>query len=212
MQTKLDAYNYILSQVGAAPVSTLNNMLPDLTSAVLRLDEANLWVQKTGWWFNQILCQDLVPDETTGIISLAPNTLKIKSDYPNFILAQYYDETESRVYDPLANSYSFDQTLTEVEITLLLDWEFLPMSAKDAVMYRAAATMVQHELEDMNKSNVLMQEFQQAYVLLKAEDLEIKQRHSYSTPAVRRMMNRVKPYKRRSGTVNPYWPGGQQIQ
>lgn len=210
MQTKLEAINYILSQVGASPVSNLSNLRPDLASALLRLDEADLWVQKPGWWFNKLLEVNLVPEEDKTI-SLPINTLKIASNYPTFVIAQYVDDpTKQQVFDPLTNTYEFSDFIV-ADITLRMAWEHMPMAAQDAIMYRAAATMVQHDLEDMNKSNGIMAEFKEAYLLLKTEDLEIKQRHTYSTPAVRRMMNHVNPYKRRRGARNPMWPGGQQI-
>jgi hypothetical protein len=206
--TQLDAYNYILSQVGAAPVDSLDNILPDLASAILRLNESMTWVQKAGWWFNEMINVEMVPvpDEgfTKGHILLPANTMKIRADYPTFLIAK-----NGEVYDPINDSFVFESAIC-VDITLLQIWDDLPMSVQDAVMYRAAATMVQHELEDMNKSNTIMQEFQQAYVLMKAEDLEIKQRHSFGTPAVQRMMRRVRPYKRASsGTTNPAFPGGR---
>jgi hypothetical protein len=209
--TQLDALNYILSQVGAAPVDDLDSILPDLASAQLRFNEANVWVQKRGWWFNQILRQTLTPDPSSGEIALPGNTLKIESPYPQFLIAQTdsNDTTVQRVFDPINNVYVFEDVVC-VDVTLLLDFEYIPLSAQDAVIYRAAAAMVQHELEDMNKYQGIMQEFTAAYSLLRTEDLEIKQRHSASTPAVQRMMRRVRPYKRSSsGTVDPAFPGGR---
>jgi hypothetical protein len=205
--TELDAYNYILSQVGAAPVDSLDNILPDLASALLRFNEALVWVQKPGWWFNQIINVTLSPETDVGPnqgrIVLPDNTMKISADYPTFLIAR-----AGYVYDPINDTLIFTDSIC-ADITLLQDWDSLPMSVQDAVMYRAAAAMVQHELEDMNKSNVIMQEFQQAYILMKSEDLEIKQRHSFGTPAVRRMLKRVRPYRRHgSGSTNPTYPGG----
>jgi hypothetical protein len=205
MYSELESINFILSQVGAAPVSDMDNVIPDLASAQLRLNEASVWVQKRGWWFNKLLQQTLVPEEADNTIILPANTMKIISSYPTFIVAQ-----QGIAYSPLEDSYHFEQPMC-MDIVLQLPWEYLPFSAQDAIMYRAAATMVQHELEDMNKSAGIMNEFQQAYILLKAEDLEIKQRHTYSTPAIQRFMSKVRPYKRNSGAYNPVWPGGRSI-
>lgn len=203
MYTQLEALNFLLSQVGAAPVSTTANPLPDLASAQLRMYEAMVWVQKKGWWFNRLLRQEGVPDETTHEIDLPENTLKIITAYPTFLIAR-----ENKVFSPLYNTYEINLPI-EMDIILLLDWESIPGSAQDAVMYRAASTMVLHELEDTNKAGQLTDEFNAAYVLLKEEDLQIKQRHTYSSPAIQRFMSRIRPYKRRSGTYNPIWPGGK---
>jgi hypothetical protein len=202
---ELSAINFVLSQVGAAPVDNLSKVLPDLVSAQTRLAEANIWVQKRGWWFNKLLNQVLVPNTETGNINLPAGTIKIQTDYPVFLIAR-----DLLVYDPLNDTLVFTQSVC-ADITILLIFEDAPLSVQDAVMYRAAAAMVQHELEDMNKYKVLMDEANQAYALLKTEDLEIKQRHAYTTPAVQRLMSKVRPYKRNSGAYNPVWPGGRSI-
>ena len=86
MYSELEALNFLLSHVGAAPVTTTNNPLPDLASAQLRLYESSVWVQKRGWWFNRIWYQDYVPDEETNEIDLPTNTLKILSAFPEFVI------------------------------------------------------------------------------------------------------------------------------
>ena len=202
MYSELEAINFLLSHVGAAPVSSLANPLPDVASAQLRLNEATIWVQKRGWWFNRLLYQDLTPDSGTGEIALPTNTLKIISEYPQFLV-----ERDDKVYDPFRDSFEFDQPIT-IDIVVLLEWENLPGSAQDAIMYRAAQQMILHELEDTNKAQILEPDVMQSYVQLQAEDLQVKQRHTYTTPAILRFMRRVRPYKRRSGNFNPLWPGG----
>lgn len=202
MYTELEALNFLLSHVGAAPVTSVANPLPDLASAQLRLHEAMVWTQKQGWWFNRLLFQTFTPDDETNEIDLPANTLKILGSYPVFVI-----ERDGKAYNPLHATFEFSQPFT-ADLVLFLEWEEIPPSAQDAVLYRAAQTMILHELEDSNKAAALDNDTTTAYVTLKEEDLQIKQRHAYSTPAVQRFMRRIRPYKRRSGNYNPIWPGG----
>jgi hypothetical protein len=205
MYTELEAVNYLLSQVGAAPVASLANPLPDVASAQLRLHEAGIWIQKTGWWFNRLLGQTLTPDEIDNEIDLPANTLKIISPWPAFLIAR-----DDKVYNPYTDSYEFDAALT-LDIVLLLDFEQLPASAQDAVLYRAAKEMVLHELEDHHKAERIELDVRLSHIQLKKEDLEIKQRNSFDTPRIQRFMSRVRPYKRYSGAYNPTYPGGGSV-
>lgn len=201
MYTELEALNHLLSQVGAAPVSTVNNPLPDLASAQLRLHEASVWVQKRGWWFNRIFNQTYEPDETTHEIELPSNTLKVVQ--PAFLI-----EKNDKLYDPYADSFEFDQAIT-LDLILLMAWEDMPGSAQDAILHRAAHAMVLHELEDHNKADRIEVDVQLAYIELKKDDLEIHKRNSFQLPQVQQFRYRVRPYKRYgSGSYNPNYPGG----
>lgn len=201
MYEELEAINFMLSHVGAAPVSTLTNPMPDVASAQLRLNESSIWVQKRGWWFNKLLQQTFDPDDTLHTIALPSNTLKIISSWPNFVI-----ERKGFAYDPLRASDEFEDSIC-CDIVLKLVWDEMPGSAQDLIMYRAAQQMILHELEDANKANMLSQDIQQAFVNIAADDLQVKQRHAASTPAVQRFMRRIRPY-RRSQSINPNLPGG----
>ena len=204
MYTELEAINFILSHVGAAPVTDLGVGLPDIQSAQLRLNEANIWMQKRGWWFNRLIDVTFEPDPADeNRITLPPNTLKIISSYPEFII-----ERLGYAYSPLSGTDEFF-THIQADIVLKLEWIELPGSAQDCAMHRAAQQMILHDLEDHNKAALLAEDIQAAYALLKAEDLEVHQRNTYSTPAIQRALRRVRPYKRRSHAINPVYPGGR---
>ena len=203
MYTELEALNFLLSHVGAAPVSSTNNPLPDLASAQLRLHESMVWTQKRGWFFNRLYYQTQEPDESTGEIELPTNILKIISPYPEFVIAR-----DDKAFSPIRNSFEFTEALT-MDLVMLMDWEEIPGSAQDCVLYRAAQQMILHELEDTNKAALLQNDFELAYIELQKEDLQIHQRNMATVPSVQRFLHRVHPYKRyRSGGRNPVYPGG----
>lgn len=199
--SELEAINFLLSHVGAAPVPNLATPLPDILSAQLRLNEASIWVQKKGWWFNRLIRQVFEPDEITDEIDLPENTLKVIGQWPQFVI-----ERDDKAYNPHEDSFEFQQSLC-LDVILELDWEQLPPSAQDAILYRAAKTMVLHELEDANKVSLLERDADEAYVLLKQEDLQIRQRHVATLPAVQKLLHKVRPY-RRYNVRNPNVPGG----
>jgi len=201
MYEYLDAINFLLSQVGASPVETEDSNLPDVSSAKLRLKEASVWVQKRGWWFNREIALTLQPN-TLGEIPIPENTLKILSAYPELIVNRF-----GRAYSPRRNTYHFDGPIT-VDIILLMEWESLPGSAQDAIMHRAAETMIMHELEDSNKAQALRADFGIAYAQLQSEDIQIKQRNAFSTPKILRTRGRSRPYGRGGWGYNPAYPGG----
>ena len=199
--TELEAINFLLSHVGAAPVPSLATPLPDITSAQLRLKEASIWVQKQGWWFNRIIRQEFVPNEVGNEIDLPTNVLKVIGQWPQFVI-----EREDKAYNPHTDSFEWDICLT-LDLILLLEFEQLPPSAQDAILYRAARNMIIHELEDVNKAQLLKEDAQEAYVLLKKEDIEVRQRNVFTTPAFQKLMHKIRPYKRYN-LRNPNVPGG----
>ena len=202
MYTELEAVNHVLSQVGVAPVDDLSSTLPDIVTAQSRLREASLWLQKKGWWFNKLLGVEIEPSEVESEIILPEGTLKIIASYPQFVI-----ERGGKAYDTTRQTYIFDQALT-LDVVVFLEWTELPSSVQDCAVYRASYQHVIHELEDQNKAQVMAVDYEAAFIEMKKEDIEIKQRNAYSTPAIQRLIRRVRPYKRRSTTVDPRVPGG----
>ena len=202
MYTELEAVNYVLSQVGIAPVTTLDSELPDINTARQRLRESSIWIQKRGWWFNKLLGVELEPDESDGTITLPTDTFKVLASYPDFLI-----EMGGQLFDMRKQSYEFGSTVS-VDIVVFLEWDSLPSSVQDCIIYRAGQQHILHELEDHNKAMLLQQDYELAFIELQKEELQIKQRNSASTPSVQRTYRRVRPYKRRSTTVDPRVPGG----
>ena len=198
MYTDLDAVNHLLSQVGAAPVTTLTPATPTVASALLRIEEAVRWVLKKGWWFNKYRIE-AIPDGD-GEITVQSTVIKAVA-FHEFVIVK-----DTKLYAPRRNSFVFDMAF-EVTITELFSFEDIPLSAQEAVLYRAAQQMVLLDLEDTNKAAVISEDFRDAWQLLKMEHLEIQRLNAaYLTP-VQKMLGKVTPY-RRYRTRNPNLPGG----
>jgi len=197
----LDAVNHVLSQVGAAPVSSLSANLPDLSNAVLRLEEASNSVQSQGWWFNRLQNVNL-PAGIDNKIVLPENTIKLVSKSHNYVVNR-----QGAAYSPLFDTFEFPGGIT-VDIVLELDWDDLPDSVQNAVMYKASRQMVIHELEDYNKAEIINVDYQVALLQVKAEDLELNRRNAFHTPKILRTRGGVRPYSSGRSRINPVYPGG----
>lgn len=203
MITELEAVNYILAQVGAAPVTNLTSLQPDVQNAILRLKEARTWLQKRGWWFNTELNVTLPPDVNTNKIALPANTMKILKAWPKFVIPR-----NGFAYSPYDNSDQFDGALY-VDVVINLDWDTLPPTAQDVVRIRAAKDMILIELEDRNKAQLLEDDYNEAMRELKKDDLEVRKRSIYSGPTILRRRAGVRPGNGRGGrAINPSIPGG----
>lgn len=205
MSTFLEAINFVIAQVGAGAVSSESNTLPDVTNAKLRLTEANLWLQKQGWWFNRELNVSLTPDVNDEII-FSPVPLKIITYTSGYLTIR-----GGKAYDMSTQSDTFPN-VDHFHVDLVQDvtWDNLPQEAHDTIRLHAARQMVLIQLEDDNKAKSLGTDLQNAFTDLKKADLEIKKRNIKFGPKFLQTRGGVRPY--RSGRVrNPAFPGGQVL-
>jgi hypothetical protein len=201
--TYLEAINYVITQVGAAPVTDETDTLPDVASSKLRLTEASRWVQKRGWWFNTDLNVQYTPDANDGYrIALPTNLMKILHAAPAFLI-----ERGGFAYNPYTQSTSFEGlSCVTVDVVLENVWDDLPQSAQDCIRIAAAQQHVTIELEDTRKADGLFAIYREALIDMKKDDLEIRKRTMRYNPSAIRTKAGVRPY--RSGSRNPLYPGG----
>ena len=133
-QTKLDAVNILISNIGQAPTTTLQTTNPQVNLAELVLDEISSKVQAEGWVFNTERDYPFTPDAVTGQIAIPENVLRIDqpwgTDY-NVVIRG------GKLYD--RNAHSFTWTKQQyLNVTWLFDFEDLPEAAKEYITVRAA--------------------------------------------------------------------------
>jgi hypothetical protein len=128
--------------------------------------------------------------------------MKILKAWPEFVT-----DRDGFAYSPYRQSDVFDGMLY-VDIIIEQPWEFLPPSAVDVIRHKAAKAMVLINLEDRNKAEVIEQDYLEAFLDLKKDELEIKKRSFYSSPSILRRRGGVRPIHRRSSAFNPVNPGG----
>lgn len=197
--TYLEAVNYVISLVGAAPVDSIDDLLPDVQDAQLRLKEASMTHQKTGWWYNT---DDnvVLPRDVDNKIPVAAGTLKVVT-----VDGYYYTVRNGFLWDHERKTDVFEADVC-ANVTTWLEWEDLPYEARDFIRMLAGQEMILHSLEDYNKASTLDADIIQALMQIKMSDLEIKKRNVRYGPQFSRTRYGVRPF--RSSQRNPNYPGG----
>jgi hypothetical protein len=156
------------------------------------------FVQSPGLWYNRDISIVLTPDATSKEIIVPLNTLKINAaPYSDFVV-----QRGLKLYDSVNNTYQFGSAVT-VDIIRLLEWDELPATVQDTIMYHAAMQVCSIDLEDSQKATEQNRLYKAVYAQVKAEDLELNRRNLLNTPHASRLRSR-----RRGGSTNPMRPGG----
>jgi len=131
--TKLAAVNIVLSNVGQAPVTTIDNDNPMVVMAANVLDEVTNSVQSEGWTYNTERAYPFTPD-TTKKINIPNNILQI--DTPRTSRLDVVIR-EGRLYDKREHTYNFDDKV-EATVVWLVEFDDMPEAFKQYVTMRAA--------------------------------------------------------------------------
>ena len=131
--TKLDAVNIILSNIGQAPVTTLDEGNPLVETAELVLDEIMRTVQAEGWVFNTEYCYPLIPDINKEV-QIPENMLSMDfSPYSDKNVVQ----RQGKLYNRTDHTYKFEDPI-ELDIVWLEEFEDLPEAFVSYITIRAA--------------------------------------------------------------------------
>ncbi len=134
LTTKLEAVNSMLGHIGESPVNSISdtNALPvSAATAITVLDETSREVQTEGWHFNTEKDVTLTPN--SGTITLPTDALQIDTSDSSVDIVQ----RGSTLFDRKSNSSTFTADL-KVTLLRLLDWDYLPETARRYVTLRAA--------------------------------------------------------------------------
>ena len=131
--TKLAAVNVVLSNVGQAPVTTIDNDNPMVVMAANVLDEVTNSVQSEGWTYNTERAYPFTPD-TSKKINIPKNILQI--DTPRTSRLDVVIR-EGKLYDKREHTYNFDDKV-EATVVWLVEFDDMPEAFKQYVTMRAA--------------------------------------------------------------------------
>jgi len=131
--TKLQAVNIILSNIGQAPVTTLDSISPMVSTAEGILDEVTTSVQGEGWSFNTERSYPLVPD-TSGYIRVPENVMSYDSGANS---DKDLVTRNGRLYDKVSHTDIFSSSI-DIDVVWFFDFEDLPQPVRTYITIRAA--------------------------------------------------------------------------
>ena len=131
--TKLSSVNIILSNIGQAPVTVLDNDNPMITMASNIIDEVSNSVQSEGWSFNTERDYPFTPNSDNRI-AVPSNILQIDTGYTSnadVVLRQGF------LYNKRSHSYEFIGG-QEFNVVWLVEFDDMPEAFKQYITMRAA--------------------------------------------------------------------------
>ena len=130
---KLSAVNIVLSNIGQAPVTLIDNDNPMVVMAANVIDEVTSNLQSEGWSFNTERAYPFTPDGSGNIV-IPDNILQIDTDYYSDLDVVLRN---GKLYNKRTHSYKFEGK-QELNVTWLVEFDDMPEAFKQYVAMRAA--------------------------------------------------------------------------
>lgn len=131
--TKLAAVNIIISNIGQAPVTQIDNDNPMVIMAANVLDEVTNSLQSEGWTFNSEKAYPFTPD-SAGNIVIPDNVLQLDSEYRSTIDVV---KRQGKLYDKRNHTFTFTSQI-DLDVVWLVDFDDMPDAFKNYAAMRAA--------------------------------------------------------------------------
>ena len=151
--SELEGVNKVLTMLGEAPISSLQNASGIAKQAQDALTNASRSLQTEGWSFNTDYETTLARNSSKEI-QVGTNVTRVVVDpyeYPDFDIVQ----RGSRLYDRRNKTYLFDEDLV-ADVTYLFEWSDLPEHARQYIQIRAGRQLQDHIIgaADLTKINI----------------------------------------------------------
>ena len=131
--TKLSAVNIILSNIGQAPVTVVDNDNPMVVMAANTLEEVSGTIQAEGWVFNTEKDYPFTP-APDGRIAIPENVLQLDTSYTSnsdVIIRGGF------LYDKRSHSFKFDKQQS-LNVVWFFEFDDIPEAFKNYITMRAA--------------------------------------------------------------------------
>ena len=199
---ELIAVNQILSSIGQAPVTDLNQTNPDVAIAYNTLLEVSRDVQTEGWTFNKDYNVKVYPqiDPITleRFIPWGEDVIEmnISQDPTYFQKSQHKTvKREGKVWDRQRQTFEFPKDYYYFDFVRLYNWDDLPIPIRDYITARASAMTSQRVIGDPTQYQMLQQK--EAYCRAYAMEYECNQGQysMFGDPKNGTNYNSFQPYK-----------------
>lgn len=160
VSTELDAVNQILSSVGQAPVTTLDQQNPEVAIALQTVREVNKQVQSEGWAFNTEYHYGFTPNTANKQITYPDNVLQL--DTNRYHHMDDYDpiRRQGKFYDKYNHTYEWPGTIY-ADVLWLFNFEDVPPPIQYYITARAARLAATKMLGDGTTVDLLGDQEQQ---------------------------------------------------
>ena len=158
---ELPAVNQILSSVGQAPVTTLDQTNPDVAIAYDTLLQVSREVQSEGWTFNTELEYE---DTTDSNKEYTPTNNMLQVDLShsdNAYATKNVIRRNGKLYDKYNHTHEITSTANEeikLDIIWKFDWVDLPVPIQDYIVARAATIVSSRIVGDTQQYGILQQQ------------------------------------------------------
>ena len=163
VSTELDAINQILSSVGQAPVTTLDQQNPEVAIALSSLRETSKQVQAEGWTFNVERHYEMTADGTTFEIAYPSNALQIDTNRD-----QHFDDYDvvrrnGKLYDGHKHTFEWkneDGTAKTIQVDVIWYFNFteVPVAVQNYITSRACVMAALKMVGDKELMQLLNQQ------------------------------------------------------
>ena len=130
---KLAAVNIVLSNIGQAPVTVIDNDNPMVVMAANVIDEVTNSLQSEGWTFNTERAYPFTPD-SDGCIIIPSDVLQLDAGY---LATNDLVQRRGKLYNKRTHSYIFEGK-QELDVIWLVDFDDMPDAFKNYVAMRSA--------------------------------------------------------------------------
>lgn len=135
--SELEAVNIMLSAIGEAPVSSLeNSSLEDVTVAKNILNETIVDVQTVGYNFNSEYNYQIIQD-TDGFLNVPNNAVYVDVSNRGSSIGKDLVLRGERLYNREKHTFVFSESVY-VDMTLILPWDDIPQYARRYITIKAA--------------------------------------------------------------------------
>jgi hypothetical protein len=131
--TRLDSVNIILSNIGQAPVTVVDNDNPMVVMANNTLKEVSNSIQSEGWTFNTERAYPFQLDPN-GKIAVPSNVLQLDTNYYSTLEIV---QRNGYLYNKRDHTFIFDKSL-DLDVVWLVDFDDMPPAFKQYITMRAA--------------------------------------------------------------------------
>lgn len=138
MTTQLQAVNTMLTAIGQAPITGLDQANPEIATATLILSNVREEVLGEGWNFNSEKGYTLLAD-ANGEIAVPPGILNMSVNQEDNKFRVRAVQKNGKLYDSLAHSFNWGAN-TSVSLDVVWDYEFedVPSVFQNYIVQRAA--------------------------------------------------------------------------